>query len=251
MVALESPVRITVWTLPGVKVELSQDDWLVEAHSNLLRTVVVDGVTPWETTGPVGEDAAIYAAGMVRTALRSTLSPHEALLSAHRLLWDSSVTPTRRAFSASAAVADIRAHEGRLSVDAASAADCDVWTRAAEGAGWQRLTGRDALTPDARNAWEAFKQDNPTLSGDALLAREAVFLDDPKCRPYPAVGRQDPLTLDRGSRVGCTEVLLCSDGARIAHDTIREGTSRERLDAHMARLASGNHGDATLILITL
>lgn len=237
--------RVDVWTCRGVKVGISQDDWIVQPMpSGQLRAAVVDGVTPWRSSDPLGQDSAVWAAGVVRTAARSELDPEAALHAAHRVLWDPAILPSRRRTSAAACIADVAIDPvGGLSVIASSAADCDCWVLA-DGE-WQPLTGGDALAPTWRTAWEEEKKRRAFPDIESQLEAEAEFLDSPDCRPHPAVGRDELLVTTSGRRAGVRAVVLASDGARVTAAALND------VNAHLAEVCSGSHGDVTLISIEI
>jgi hypothetical protein len=239
-------LSVQVWCVRGAGSPVSQDDWLVEwLPGGVLRVAVLDGVTPWESEHPSGEDAAVWAAGVARTAARAVASPAEVLEQAHRTLWRADLVPSRRRPSVSAAVADLTAHHNAtgaaLSVQAASAADCEVWAH--DDAGWGLVVGGDALDPAWRRLWEQRRAANPQWSDAERLAAEAAFLDDPACRPYPAVGRQEPLTLREGGREDCGAVVVASDGAKLGMVALDD------LPGHLDAVCSDGAADMTVVLV--
>jgi len=237
-------LTVDVWSCPGVKVHLSQDDWLIQPLTPVrLRAVVIDGVTPWRSEHTVGQDAAVWAAGLVRTAARSTTNPVGVLQAAHSALWRPDLTPSRRRPAAAVCVVDLSPDPGRpglLAVTAASAADCDSWVQAPGGT-WGQLTGGDALDPTWRAAWEQEKRQRAFPDIASQLAAEAQFLDSPLCRPHPAAGRDEQLAPTTGTAAGIAAVVLASDGARITPAALID------LEGHVATVCSGDHGDVTVI----
>jgi hypothetical protein len=239
-------LSVDVWCARGAGGTVSQDDWLVEPlPGGGLRVAVLDGATPWRSEHPAGEDAAVWAAGVARTAARAVASPASVLERAHRALWRADLVPSRRRPSVSAAVADLTvdavADGAALSVRTAVAADCEVWARS--GAGWLLLAGGDALDAVWRRLWEQRKAADPQWSDSERLAAEAAFLDDPACRPYPALGRQEPLTLREGSCEGCSEVVVASDGARL------DAAALDDLPGHLDAVCSAGAADVTVVRV--
>lgn len=142
-------------------------------------------------------------------------------------------------------MADLTVHAGAegaaLSVRAAVAADCEVWTHS--GAGWLLLEGGDALDAAWRRLWEQRKAANPQWSDSERLAAEAAFLDDPACRPYPALGRQEPLIFREGIDEGCDGVVFASDGAKLA------AAALDDLPGHLDSACSTVPADVTVIRV--
>ena len=244
-------VEINVWTATSSQSLLSRDDWLAESlDPDRVRIVAVDGATPWRSDHPAGLDAAVWAAGVTRTAARDLSCPADSLRAAHTTLWRPDIRPSRSRPSAAAAIADISNVNGRLNVSAAAAADCNVWVFA-DGC-WAQLAGSDALEPDWRAAWEDEKRKNRNWSDEERLAAEAVFLDSPTCRLYPAVGRHQGLNLTSGSATDCEFVFATTDGSRINADALRSVSSFSGFDAFMeSHVAGKSHGDVTVVAVKI
>lgn len=234
---------LEVWSGTGSAVRCSQDEWLAEPYGAGIRLGVFDGVTPWQGVAPAGMDPAVWAAGIARAAARSAESPGAGLRAAHAALWRPELAPSRRRPSVAAAVADVVAAPLGLTVRAASAADCEVWARGAQG--WIRLLGGDALEPTWRRAWQAELDAHPHWDEAARLEAEAVFLDDPACWRHPALGRHASLTPQHSTAGMVESVVLASDGARLDADAL------ERLGEHLAGVMSESHGDLTVLRLTL
>ena len=244
-------VEINVWTASGTGSLLSQDDWLAESlNTDRFRIAAIDGVTPWRSDHPAGFDAAVWAAGVTRTAARDLSCPADSLHAAHTTLWRHDIRPSRSRPSAAAAIADISNVDSRLNVSAAAAADCDVWVFA--NGCWVQLAGSDALNPDSRAAWEDEKRKNRNWSDEEQIAAEAIFLDSPTCRSHPAVGRHQGLNLTSGNATGCEFVFATTGGARINNDTLRNVSSFSNFGAFVeSQIAVKSHGDTTVVAVQI
>ena len=233
---------------------ISGDDWLVEPlGSGILRLAVIDGAFSLdaERRPPVGHDAAVFAAGVVRTALRSEESAEEALERANSALFDPAVSPSRLRPSAAVAVIDLeRSEEGLFGV-AVSAADCFVYAAGiAEVGGWEELVGGDHLNPEARARWTALRAAHlascpacATSHCSTLLELEAVELDDPSNRSCPAIGRDERLSLRSKEFRAVQALVLSTDG-------IEPADIPDAPRAAARRLAATPMADVTVLRVT-
>jgi hypothetical protein len=216
---------IDAWWGPGSRNRVAQDAWIVSEFDGGVVLAVADGCTPTERTPPVAGDGALFAATTVLGHLARNsrqAEPHQLLKAANRLLLDRfgpSMRPdlgSRDRPQAAVAVAVIRwTSTGEVAVvDAALAADCDVWVR--RGGSWSRHAVPDMFAPEARAAIESWDAANRNAPLSARFMAERRIIDDPVAWACTAVGRFDepkfePLHLDPSF----DELVIATDGADI------------------------------------
>jgi hypothetical protein len=211
-------MRITAFPLGGYQLTcyetaaspttISQDSWLAIDLDNRQRVAVIDGVTPTLTTpAPLGDNGAVWAAGIVRTALATRDDTLTASERANALLHRPQL-PGREQSSAALAVIDLS--DGQL--QSLVAGDCHIWIR--DGADWQRLSS-DALTPAARQSWSIWLADHVEASQDERFAADNQLLGSEASWQHNALGRFETIKTEQLMVRAPDEIVLATDGARL------------------------------------
>jgi hypothetical protein len=252
----------TVSSFAGWKIECweqasgdaaSQDAQLVwpNPRGQRLRLAVLDGVTPsLRCRTMVGVDGAMYAAAVVRLALQNAERPlDECVLAANRHLYDSTLPRSRDQTQTCVTAADVFP-DGR--VELVRAGDCDAFARTA--AGWTPMGRGSALTARTAAAWDEWQRRNAGVTREARHAAEERFLGRPEAWTSTAVGRFARPNVRRFSLAGVQELVLASDGARLADHSLDDlpgwldglrNWERERPGLGLA--SEKRHDDVTVI----
>ena len=255
----------TVSSVAGWKIECweqasgdaaSQDAQLVwpDPRGQRLRLAVIDGVTPsLRCRTVVGVDGAMYAASVVRLALQHAERPlDECVLAANRHLYDSTLPRSRDQTQTCVTAADVFP-DGR--VELVRAGDCDAFARTA--AGWTPMGRGSALTARTAAAWDEWQRRNAGVTREARHAAEETFLGRPEAWTSTAVGRFARPNVRRFSLAGVQELVLASDGARLADHALDDlpgwldglrNWERERPGLGLA--SEKRHDDVTVIRIS-
>jgi hypothetical protein len=236
--------QIGIWELDcwySTEVDVvTEDDWLIDPRgSGCMRLAVVDGVTGTASTPqgrPVDVQAA-YAAGEVRTALRSRqpieACLHDANTSLHSRMPSSRVL--RDIPQATVVAADL---SDDLGMQLVQGGDCMAWFRSEET--WVEAFPGDVHTVEYRELADAAYSHATSLE-DHLEISRALPEGAHYWRSAPIGRLRDPV-LRVLSVQNVTEVILATDGAMLsvdhldALDTALEQVSGRQLSAGLPKV---------------
>jgi hypothetical protein len=216
------PFAVRCWTEPGSLDVAMQDALHWSMRDGTLRVAAIDGCTPMSQTPEIaGANGASYAAALAAAALHSSTPVPEILtaVNAHLYRFGPDLVAAARP-SACAAVAEVTAIGGQLSVQAWAAGDAQVWVRSESG--WEMIIGGSSCAPETKALW-APQRDALKASGlpfSELQQLEAKFYDDPSLFVnHTPLGRFQHLVLQHRTATA-TAVVCATDGALLNPDVL-------------------------------
>lgn len=216
------PFVMRCWTEPGSLDVAMQDALHWSMHDGTLRVAAIDGCTPMSQTPEIaGANGASYAASLADAALHSSTPVSEILteVNAHLYRLGPDLVAAARP-SACAAVAEVTAIGGQLSIQAWAAGDAQVWIRTV--AGWEMIVGGSSCAPETKALW-APQRDALKASGlpfSELQQLEAKFYDDPSLFVnHTPLGRFEHLVLQHRTATA-TAIVCATDGALLNADVL-------------------------------
>ena len=203
--------RARVWDESSAPDRVSQDDHLLIQRVGVVRAAVLDGVTPTlNTRRPCGQDGAVWAAGVARTAFRTTEGLEDAVAEANTLLCDPAITARDNA-QATCVACDLH---GTGEIEFIRAGDCEAWTRA-PGQVWRSLFPDPMWTTQASSEWKAWAESHPGATRpERQNAQARLMADEARWNTTP-LGLFVQVKVQRATANGINEIVLASDGARL------------------------------------
>jgi hypothetical protein len=201
-----------------------QDALHWSVRDGVLRVAAIDGCTPMSQTPEIaGANGASYAAALAAAALHSSTPVPEILteVNVHLYQLGPDLVAAARP-SACAAVTEVTAVGGQLSIQAWAAGDAQVWIRTK--ASWEMIVGGSSCAPETKQLW-APQRDALKASGlpfSELQELEAKFYDDPSLFVnHTPLGRFEHLVMQHHTATA-TAVVCATDGALLNAEALED-----------------------------
>lgn len=234
--------------------QVSQDAALVRATGQGIRLAAIDGCTPMRESRPAaGVDAAVWASGVLLTALRSNERAERCLRAANRALHDPSQPIGQAQRQAAAVIADI--HDATPGVvELVRAMDCEAWVF--DGRAWSRAFCTPRLKRAPLAAFERWLEAHPDATHREHQQAEESHFGARESWQVTSVGRFETPLLESAVLRGVERLVLASDGARLDGERVANlpqwlAQLRAFERAHPPKFSRKLHDDVTVLSVDL